>query len=158
MADAVDADDLVQSIRSVGPLTASRPDQMMRRGTDLVDRSRPPRDSGRLSVGRGITLSGEVSSCERLYIEGSVEADLTNCRVIEIAEGGLLGRFEGSLVVRNRLVIKATGRVSGTIHYGRIEIECGGQIHGDVQARTAGKPVHQSGKIPGTSDHPLGDD
>jgi cytoskeletal protein CcmA (bactofilin family) len=170
MADAVDADDLVQSIPSVGPLTASRPDQMIRRGTDLVDRSRPPRDSGRLSVGRGITLSGEVSSCERLYIEGSVEADLTNCRVIEIAEGGLLkgsmaideaevgGRFEGSLVVRNRLVIKATGRVSGTIRYGRIEIECGGQIHGDVQARTAGEPVHQSHKIPEASDYPLGDD
>src|SRR5262252_3826080 len=146
MADAVDAGDLVQSIRSVGPLTATRPDQMMRRGTDLVDPSRPPRDSGRLSVGRGITLLGEVSSCERLYIEGSVEANLTNCRVIEIAEGGLFkgsmtieeaevrGRFEGSLVVRNRLVIKATGRVSGTIRYGRIEIECGGQIHGDVQS------------------------
>jgi cytoskeletal protein CcmA (bactofilin family) len=50
-------------------------------------------------------------------------------------------------VVRNRLVIKATGRVSGTIRYGRIEIECGGQIHG-VQARTASEPVHQSHKIP----------
>jgi cytoskeletal protein CcmA (bactofilin family) len=170
MAEPVDADDLVQSIASVGPLTASRPDQMIRRGTDLVDRPRPPRDSGRLSVGRGIMLSGEVSSCERLYIEGSVEADLTNCRVIEIAEGGLFkgsmaideaevgGRFEGSLVVRDRLVIKATGRVSGAIRYGRIEIECGGQIHGDVQARTAGEPVHRSHKIPGASDYPLGDD
>ena len=95
MADAVDADDLVQSIPSVCPLTASRPDQMIRRGTDLVDRSRPPRDSGRLSIGRGITLLGEVSSCERLYIEGSVEANLTNCRVIEIAEGGLFKRGLG---------------------------------------------------------------
>jgi len=36
-----------------------------------------------------------VSSCERLYIEGSVEADLTNCRVIEIAEGGLFKRGLG---------------------------------------------------------------
>jgi cytoskeletal protein CcmA (bactofilin family) len=170
MAVAVDPDELVQSIPSIGPLTASCPDQTIRRGADLVDRSGPPRDSGRLSVGRGITLSGEVSSCERLYIEGSVEADLTNCRVIEIAEGGLFkgsmaideaevrGRFEGSLVVCNRLVIKATGRVSGTIRYGRIEIECGGQIHGDVQARTAGEPVHQSHQIPGASDYPLGDE
>jgi hypothetical protein len=48
-----------------------------------------------------------------------------NCRAIEIAESGLFkgstsideaeirGRFEGDLIVRNRLLIKATGRVSG---------------------------------------------
>ena len=33
------------------------------------------------------------------------------------------------------LLIKASGRVSGTIRYGQIEIECGGQISGDVQAQ-----------------------
>jgi cytoskeletal protein CcmA (bactofilin family) len=38
---------------------------------------------------------------------------------IDEAEVG--GRFEGSLVVRNRLVIKATGRVSGTIRYGPVD-------------------------------------
>ena len=39
----------------------------------------------------------------------------------------------------NRLLIKATGRVSGTIRYGQIEIECGGQIFGDIQAEPAGE-------------------
>jgi hypothetical protein len=29
--------------------------------------------------------------------------------------------------------------VSGTIRYGQIEIECGGQIFGDIQARPAGE-------------------
>src|SRR5947207_3062565 len=78
-------------------------------------------------------------------------AELTNCRAIEIAESGLFkgstsideaeirGRFEGDLIVRNRLLIKATGRVSGTIRYGQIEIECGGQIFGDIQAQPAGE-------------------
>jgi cytoskeletal protein CcmA (bactofilin family) len=47
------------------------------------------------------------------------------------------GRFEGNLVVRKRLLIKASRRVSGTIRYGQIEIECGGQISGDVQAQPA---------------------
>ena len=98
----------------------------------------------------GITLSGEVTSCDKLFIEGSVDVKLTNCRIIEIAEAGLFkgsttideaevrGRFEGDLVVHNRLLIKATGRVSGTIRYGQIEIECGGQIFGDIQAQSAG--------------------
>jgi cytoskeletal protein CcmA (bactofilin family) len=36
-------------------------------------------------------------------------------------------------------LIKATGRVSGTIRYGQIEIECGGQISGDIQAQAAGE-------------------
>jgi len=101
----------------------------------------------KLIVGREITLSGEITSCDKLIIEGSVEANLNNCRDVDIAESGLFkgsasieeaeirGRFEGSLVVRKRLLIKASGRVSGTIRYGQIEIECGGQISGDVQAQ-----------------------
>jgi cytoskeletal protein CcmA (bactofilin family) len=111
---------------------------------------KPDREGSCLSVGRGITLSGEVNSCDKLFIEGSVDAKLTNCRAIEIAESGLFkgstsideaeirGRFEGDLTVRNRLLINATGRVAGMIHYGQIEIECGGRIFGDIQAQPAG--------------------
>ena len=44
-----------------------------------------------------------------------------------------------TIAIRNRLLIKATGRVSGTISYGQIEIECGGQIFGDIQAQPAGE-------------------
>jgi cytoskeletal protein CcmA (bactofilin family) len=107
----------------------------------------------KLTVGREITLSGEITSCDKLIIEGSVEANLNNCRDVEIAESGLFkgsasieeaeiqGRFEGNLVVRKRLLIKASGRVSGTIRYGQIEIECGGQISGDVQAQPTAEPA-----------------
>jgi cytoskeletal protein CcmA (bactofilin family) len=42
--------------------------------------------------------------------------------------------------VRKRLLIKASGRVSGTIRYGQIEIECGGQISGDIQAQPSSEP------------------
>jgi hypothetical protein len=57
------------------------------------------------------------------------------------------------------MLVAAMGTVlDGAIRYGRIEIECGGQVHGDVQARTAGEPVHRSHKIPEASDYPLGDD
>ena len=103
-------------------------------------------DLRKLIVGREIALSGEIASCDTLIVEGSVEANLQNCRDVDIAESGLFkgsatideievrGRFEGNLVVRKRLFIRATGRVSGTIRYGQIEIECGGQIAGDIQA------------------------
>jgi cytoskeletal protein CcmA (bactofilin family) len=130
----------------------SRPaESPLRRPFETVEPLKPEREMRRLSVGREITLSGEINSCDKLFIEGSVEANLTNCRDVDIAEGGLFkgsasiedaevkGRFEGNLVVRKRLLIKATGRVSGTIRYGQIEIECGGQISGDIQAQAAGE-------------------
>jgi len=103
-------------------------------------------DLRKLIVGREISLSGEITSCDRLIVEGSVEANLQNCREVEIAETGhfkgsasvdeveVRGRFEGNLTVRNRLMIYATGRVSGTVRYGQLEIECGGQISGEIQS------------------------
>ena len=100
-----------------------------------------------LIVGREISLSGEINSCNKLVVEGSVEANLQNCRDVDISETGLFkgsasideaevrGRFEGNLTVRKRLLIRSTGKVTGTIRYGQIEIECGGQISGDIQAQ-----------------------
>jgi len=100
----------------------------------------------KLIVGPGISLSGEINACERLVVEGSVQANLQDCRHMTITDTGLFngnaaiddaevhGRFEGDLVVRHRLLICATGRVSGTISYGQIEIEAGGRISGSIQA------------------------
>jgi cytoskeletal protein CcmA (bactofilin family) len=100
-----------------------------------------------LIVGREISLSGEINSCNKLVVEGSVEANLQNCRDVDISETGLFkgsasideaevrGRFEGNLTVRKRLLIRSTGKVTGTIRYGQIEVECGGQISGDIQAQ-----------------------
>ncbi len=114
-----------------------------------VQPTRPPDNSVEaktLIVGQGISLSGEINSCARLVVEGSVQANLQACHSIIIAETGLFdgnaviddadiyGRFEGDLVVRKRLLIRASGRVSGTISYGQIEVEAGGKIAGSIQA------------------------
>jgi cytoskeletal protein CcmA (bactofilin family) len=110
---------------------------------DLPDNAVEPR---KLIVGQGISLSGEITSCDRLVIEGSVQANLQNCQHMTITETGLFdgnaaideaevrGRFEGDLVIRKRLLIRASGRVSGTITYGEIEIEAGGRISGVIHA------------------------
>ncbi|HTV44214.1 MAG TPA: polymer-forming cytoskeletal protein [Stellaceae bacterium] len=142
------APDLARSGDPGRPADPLRPGEGVRRPSDLTNQP----EMRRLSVGREITLSGEINSCDKLFVEGSIEANLNNCRDVEIAETGLFkgsaaiedaevrGRFEGNLTVRKRLLIKATGRVSGTIRYGQIEIECGGQISGDIQAQSAGEP------------------
>jgi cytoskeletal protein CcmA (bactofilin family) len=139
--------------RAPGPARAAEParapEPLLRPGDSGVQSRHTDADIRKLIVGHEITFSGEIHSCDKLMIEGSVEANLDNCRALDIAEGGLFkgsgsieeaeirGCFEGNLVVRNRLLIKVSGRVSGTIRYGQLGIECGGQISGDVQAQSS---------------------
>jgi cytoskeletal protein CcmA (bactofilin family) len=130
------------------PIEAARPaEPASRPPLPSVAPRRSDPEARKLIVGREISLSGEINSCDQLIVEGSVEANLQNCHEVDIADTGLFkgsatideaevrGRFEGTLSVRKRLLIRASGRVSGTIRYGQLEIECGGQISGDVQAQ-----------------------
>jgi cytoskeletal protein CcmA (bactofilin family) len=110
------------------------------------------RETGsRLIVGPDVKLKGaEILDCDTLVVEGRVEATMDS-RVIRIAEKGSFagtvgidvaevhGRFDGELTARSQLVIHATGRVSGKIRYGKILIEEGGEISGDVQSLATAK-------------------
>ncbi|MBC8339859.1 MAG: polymer-forming cytoskeletal protein [Rhodospirillales bacterium] len=105
-------------------------------------------DGRRLVIGRDISISGEVASCDRLLVEGRAEIDLPNTHQLEVTPSGLFrgsaevevadisGRFEGDLTARGQLVVRSGGQVSGTIRYGHIIIEAGGQVTGDMQALT----------------------
>ncbi|SDX34647.1 protein CcmA, bactofilin family [Collimonas sp. OK242] len=106
----------------------------------------------KLIVGPNIKLKGvEITDCDTLVVEGRVEATM-NSRVIHIAEKGafkgsaeidlaeIYGEFDGDLTVREKLVIYSTGKVSGKIRYGKVVIEEGGQLTGEVQVGT-GSPA-----------------
>ena len=96
----------------------------------LVDESRSPQQ-----IAEAVD-SGQLDMCALSQAEdGAIRARVTRECEARLAE--IRGRFEGTLTVRKRLLIKATGKVVGTIRYGQIEIECGGQISGDVQAQPA---------------------
>ena len=104
----------------------------------------PEGSAAKLTVGPNIKLKGvEITDCDTLVVEGTVEATMDS-RVIHIAEQGAFsgsadidiaeihGAFDGKLTVRQKLVIHSTGRVTGTVRYGRLVIEDGGQLAGDV--------------------------
>ncbi len=112
-----------------------------------IDRGRPvDAENKNLIVGQDIHLCGEITSCDRLVVEGRVEASLTNARVIEVAPNGFFkgdaqveeadisGRYEGTLIAFDTLTVRTGGRVSGSIRYGNIVIESGGEISGDMHA------------------------
>ena len=112
-----------------------------------VDRPRSnDLDPNCLVIGQGICLKGEITSCEKLIVEGVVNLTLPNAHSIEIspsghftgtaevAEAEISGKFEGELVALERLIVRATGHIKGKIRYGRIVIESGGEVVGDMQA------------------------
>jgi cytoskeletal protein CcmA (bactofilin family) len=105
-----------------------------------------PEKVSKLIVGPDIKLKGaEITDCDTLVVEGRVEASMDS-RVIQIAENGVFvgkvgidiaeirGRFDGELTARKQLVIRSTGRVSGKIRYGKVAIEEGGELSGDIGA------------------------
>jgi cytoskeletal protein CcmA (bactofilin family) len=103
----------------------------------------------RLIVGPDVKLKGaEILDCDTLVVEGRVEATMDS-HIIRIAEQGsfcgtvgidtaeIHGHFEGELTARGQLIIHSTGCVSGKIRYGKILIEEGGRISGDIQSIAA---------------------
>lgn len=98
----------------------------------------------RLIVGQGIRLSGEINSCDRLVVEGEVEVTLNDTLALEITSSGrftggceveeadISGIYEGDLTVRRRLYVRGTGKLTGTVRYGELELERGGQIAGNI--------------------------
>lgn len=99
----------------------------------------------KLIVGPKIKLTGgQITDCDTLVVEGTVEATM-EAREIQIAENGsfsgsaeidvahVRGTFDGNLTARQKLVIYSTGKVIGTVRYGKIVIEEGGELAGDTQ-------------------------
>ncbi len=99
----------------------------------------------RLSIGVNINLKGvEISNCDVLVIEGNVEATI-NSKAMEIAKPGRLtgtaiidvaeihGDFSGELTARGKLIVHSTGRVTGTIRYGKLVVAEGGTVNGELK-------------------------
>ena len=108
-----------------------------------------PEGGSKLTVGPNIKLKGvEITDCDTLVVEGTVEATMDS-RVIQIAKEGAFhgtaqidvaeihGLFDGTLTVREKLVIHSGGKVSGKIRYGKVVIEEGGQLTGEISAGNA---------------------
>jgi cytoskeletal protein CcmA (bactofilin family) len=112
----------------------------------------PPRTEeaggSKLIVGPNIKLKGvEIDDCDTLVVEGKVEATMVS-RAIQIADHGefngkvdvdvaeIRGTFQGEMTARKKLVIHASGRVSGKIRYGKMLVQEGGELSGDIGAIT----------------------
>ena len=98
---------------------------------------------GCLFVGEGVVLKGNFDVPDIASISGTVEGELTAKQVLVEATGVVRGKLTGESVdIRGEvndhvsssrsLIIRSTGKVTGSIHYSEIEIEKGGHLHGDL--------------------------
>jgi cytoskeletal protein CcmA (bactofilin family) len=116
-----------------------------------------PQGGSKLTVGPNIKLKGvEITDCDTLVVEGMVEATMDS-RLMQIAECGAFkgsacidiaeihGNFDGDLTVRDKLMIYATGKITGKVRYGKLVIEEGGQLSGEVIFGTVAEKARPAG-------------
>jgi cytoskeletal protein CcmA (bactofilin family) len=101
-------------------------------------------DSKKLTIGKHIKVSGEISGCECLVVEGEVDANLMGVKNLEIAACGKLkgkadvesarvcGVFDGTLIVHGHLDVPAGASVHGTISYQSVSVAHGGKLSGTI--------------------------
>jgi cytoskeletal protein CcmA (bactofilin family) len=108
-----------------------------------------------MSNGQSIVIKGDISGGEDLVIAGRVEGSITlNGRVLTLAAGShvvgeieagtvvVSGKVNGSVDAKERLDIKSTAVVDGTLSTTRLIVADGSQITAKVEMpRDAQKPT-----------------
>jgi cytoskeletal protein CcmA (bactofilin family) len=128
------------------PLPAASAGATMRPAASPMPPVREQSERRTLVVGRGISVQGTVQDAERLVVEGTVEAGSINGLIelsvahggvfkgeVEVEEAEVAGTIDGTLIARQSLMVRATGRVLGTARCRRLQVEDGGQITGRIE-------------------------
>ena len=101
-------------------------------------------EEGRLVIGSGVSLKGNIERCKTLEVHGEVEAEI-ECDRLVIDEGGTLkgsvvartaeisGALSGTARVQEKVMIRSAGHFSGKLSYGAIRIELGGLVRGELE-------------------------
>lgn len=112
----------------------------------------PPAPGERATIGRSITIRGEVTGEEDLVIQGRVEGsvDLKQHEVAIGPEGEVTadvsgrvvtveGRVEGNLRAHERVILRDSARVQGDITAPRVTLEDGAYFRGGVEMTDQGE-------------------
>jgi cytoskeletal protein CcmA (bactofilin family) len=108
-----------------------------------------------MSNGQSIVIKGDISGSEDLVIAGRVDGSITlNGRVLTLADGShvvgeiaagtvvVSGKVDGKIDATDRLDIKGTAVVKGTLSTARLVVADGSQINAKVEmpARDVQRP------------------
>jgi cytoskeletal protein CcmA (bactofilin family) len=95
-------------------------------------------------IGAGVVFKGSINAPNQAIISGTVEGDLIAKDVLIGAAGVVTGTTEAdfidvkgelnqSVTSKSVLIVRNTGKVTGDVTYGEIEIERGGKVKGAMK-------------------------
>jgi len=99
--------------------------------------------SSSLQIGNGVTITGSIKADNEVTIQGTLEGDV-DCHCLIVSKSGNIkgkiktetmiieGKSDGEITVNDLLQIKSTGSVSGKVIYGKIQVEDGGKLIGEI--------------------------
>lgn len=108
-----------------------------------------------LLVGEGVNITGNITVQGSVHIYGNVNGEIT-AHEIFIGETGkvngevrvnladIKGEINNSTQVKDALIVRSTGKISGNISYQSLEIEHGGVIDGKIEKNTNNKSAPAS--------------
>lgn len=134
-------------------------------GAKEQERSTPRRSGGEpATIGRSITIRGDVTGDEDLMIQGRVEGsvDLKEHSVTVGPDGEVKadvrgrvvtveGHVEGNLRAEEQVVLRGSARVLGDIAAARVTLEDGAYFSGGVEMTDQGGQGRTGGTGPGTT-------
>jgi cytoskeletal protein CcmA (bactofilin family) len=102
------------------------------------------------AIGRTLTIKGEISGGESLYIDGRIEGtiNIPEHRVtvgrngsvtadVNAREAVIMGKVQGNIICSDRLDIRSEGSVTGDVVTQRISVEDGAILKGSVQVQAS---------------------
>ncbi|MFK8055314.1 MAG: polymer-forming cytoskeletal protein [Saprospiraceae bacterium] len=101
--------------------------------------------AGLNSLVKGTHIEGKIKAPSDIRIEGTLEGDLDCQAKVIIGPSGVIngtvkcrtamieGSFEGNLTVSELLEVRDSARVQGDVTYGKIKIDAGAVLIGNIQ-------------------------
>jgi len=101
-----------------------------------------------LYVGEGVCVKGDLSVPGVIVVDGQVEGNVTARAVwvsptgsikgtIAATEAEIHGTISENIAVKQLLVVRPTGRVTGDVRYGELQLEKGAVISGTLACMSA---------------------
>jgi cytoskeletal protein CcmA (bactofilin family) len=123
-------------------------------------RSSSPAAKSLATLGSGLTVKGQISGDEDLQVEGKVEGPITlKGQRLTVGPAGeivsdvhareviVYGKVRGNLFAEDRVEVKKDGSVIGNIIGGRVLIEDGAYLKGQIEIqRNSGSKSHRHEK------------
>jgi cytoskeletal protein CcmA (bactofilin family) len=123
----------------------------------MSDRAVEQGSEGAIFIGAGVEFKGDMTVPGTASIDGKFEGTLKAKSLIVGQSGNVSGQISAetaevrgtvgdNLTVQNKLTVRSSGSISGSVSYAKIMVEEGGELAGKIEKLPA--PAEQAKVVP----------